>query len=207
MSKFKLALAKTTEVVADKKIGPIKIGQVIDLPLGPMYIVHVGNINKGIMPTMGDLKLIGEEFKKQAKRVKHLDTNFSVIFFPPFLHVKECFFTGGTLYLFLLGDLNHGIMPTISDLEALRDLIGPELKRMGLRDPAVACYPPIIETTVIENMPLFVIGNLDKGFNPSRKEGQQIKSMMLKCMKSIGVRKCMVAPAAGSWRSDAKAFV
>jgi hypothetical protein len=206
MSNFKLAVLKASEVLSNKRMGPLRLSQIIRLPLGDLHIVTVGIVEKGILPTIKDLKVVGAQISKLVKKMKDFsDRKYETLIFPPIIEVKQLFLEGGTLYIFLLGDLDHGIMPSVNDLKNAMDLVVPMMKRLGLKNPPAIFFPPIIKTSVVQGALAVTLGDIDKGINPSRKDGQMMKQVLKYACGLVGVKNVIVIPAHGSWAKTFKA--
>lgn len=216
LKKFVAAL-NAVPALRKKKIGPLKVSQVLHLPLGPLFIVQVGDLNKGLLPTASDLEAVAKAANAlAAKTVGLKGTKFEFFFFPPFLRVKTIFFNNGAFHLFTLGDLKHGILPSVKDLDKLMRLVAPVLKRLGDKEPMSMFYPPIVDVSLAGTVVVAMLGSPEHNIVPSAKDAKQLKQLLKECIKGAyliddkgkkQMVKVMVSSGSGHFRSDAKAFV
>jgi len=173
-----------------KKIGPIRLVQTIRLPRGPLHLVSVGDIETGLLPSFKDLRGAHKEWmaKSKSERLKS-ETWSSTLFVPPFIKIKELVLAKGTFYLVMVGDLGKSILPTIKDLENVRDLFSSTFKAGGLKNEAALFFPPILDVVVTRAPGLHcVLGN--KGFNilPQTKDIKQCRQLVFKAVKDLGIK-------------------
>lgn len=199
MASFKLVVLKVANALAKKKFGPVKLVQTIHLPLGPMHIVGVGDIRKGLLPSAKDLKLVQAAIAKAAKGIK--PTAYSTVIFPPIIKVSQVFLPKGAFYLVELGSLANSIMPDTKDLENTKDLMGPEFERMGLKDPSVLFFPPVLKLAIVDGWLVATLGDIEHNIEPSKKDALELKRLILAAIKPLKFTKVMVTSATGGFRS------
>jgi len=198
MVKLKQVLIKAARVLAKKKIGPVRLAQTLHLPLGPLYIIQVGDLDRNILPTSKDLLAVNKVVVAELKKVKELrGRTHSLVLFPPILNVKEVFVDGGALRLVIIGDSGLRILPEGRDIARLKALLKPEFKRLGCKDPVIYSGP-VIEARAEWELSRYgrdrtiwnvhvLLYDFPKGKRLKRATVGRWKKMITESMKEIGV--------------------
>ncbi len=190
MKNIRKVLIEAAKTLARTNIGPIRLSQTLHLPLGPLYIISVGDLQKGILPSDNDIVAATSEIKRQDLRLNGKSKSWSVqMLMPPFVKVKEVFLIKGTLYIVSFGDLEKNILPTTKDLKELRDRFSPALAYLGLKRVAAIFYPPILEIKPTRYPGLdCVLGSKNYNIMPDAKDIKRCRELVHRCSKDLGVK-------------------
>jgi hypothetical protein len=196
MKNIQKVLKATNKALGVRKGKPamVRLAQLIHMPLGPLCLFTVGDLKRGIMPSVKDLAVVAKAFTKMELEVNGKRTSWwTAQFWPPFITVKELFYKQGTIYLVLLGDIDKNILPSIIDLEKARDQFVPALPYLGA-SKATNCifFPPILtaKRTVKgkrEGLSL-VLGDRKKGIMPNKKDIKACKDLVIEAVKDLSIK-------------------